>query len=100
MWPIRFRLFPSQIIKHEFQINYDFFIIAIMCVYFKKGVQYFDSGDYNAASRKDKQRIAGLPGRPAMNPAMARLQGRPPSKLTSAGPPPRSGLANVTRSEQ
>ena len=73
-----------------------------MCFYFtfKKGVQYFDSGDYNAASRKDKQRIAGLPGRPAMNPAMARLQGRPPSKLTSAGPPPRSGLANVTRSEQ
>lgn len=70
---------------------YDYYFILL------QGVQYFDSGDYNAAAhKKEKQKMLDLPGRPAINPAMARLQGRPPSKLSA----PKSGLASVARSEQ
>lgn len=66
-------------------------------------MQYFDSGDYNAASRKDKPRIAENPipvVRPPLNPALSRVRGgKPmaagPSKLAGG-----SGLATVTRSEQ
>jgi hypothetical protein len=56
------------------------------------GTQYFDSGDYNAASRQDhKAEIADNP-KPVINPVTARLRGqkrspnKPLSPLSSSGP--------------
>lgn len=66
-------------------------------LFFLQGIQYFDSGDYNAASRKDKQKIADNPN--PINPAVARLRHKTtPSKLASRPPPP-SGLQAATRAE-
>ena len=60
------------------------------------GKQYFDSGDYNLANRKERKEIASHPV--AMNPALAQLRAKAtvtrtqPSKLAAASKP--SPLAN------
>lgn len=66
-----------------------------------QGKQYFDSGDYMQANRKDKMQIASNPKAimNPMNPQLTRLRGKPPaSKL--AGPSKLGAAHHATKVEQ